>query len=363
MTSTNIDYVDTYFEFPTLTKIHGEPTYFKLKEIKNELKSNATSVTTDLGGGAHGHLGLVITPLAYANISPVPYARPAHPGPLAILPGVAQHEATRLRADHKESIRLFRETIDVEKALVKQVVAALEPQYLKRLRNNTTNAIDIPLHDVLDHLFERYGRVDADTLMDIEEKIKSSKYNPSDPLITFVNEIEELARLGTAANNPYSDMQKVQIGLRIIKNTGDFEQGLREWYSRPSVEHTWQNFIDHFEEARELLRQIRGVNMQNTAFQQANFMAEEVRADIARSEQVILQALNDYQPPSPTAPEPPEATNIPPAPPVQNNINAATGDTTQLAILQLLKHLSDNMPKKASGSTRPKPKFYCWTHG
>ena len=62
MTSTNIDYVDTYFELPTLTKIHGEPTYFQLKELKNELKSNATSVTTDLGGGGHGHLGLVLTP-------------------------------------------------------------------------------------------------------------------------------------------------------------------------------------------------------------------------------------------------------------------------------------------------------------
>ena len=143
---------------------------------------------------------------------------------MVIPPGAAQHEATCLRADHKESIRLFRETINVEKALIKQVVAALEPQYLKRLRNTTSNAIDIPLHNILDHLFERYGRVDADTLMDIEEKIKSSKYNPSDPLITFVNEIEELACLGTAANNPYSDIQKVQIGLHIIKNTGDFEQ-------------------------------------------------------------------------------------------------------------------------------------------
>ena len=69
--------------------------------------------------------------------------------------------------------------------------------------------------------------------------------------------------------------------------------------------------------------------MQNTAFQQANFVTEEVRADIARSEQVILQALNDYQPPSPTSPEPPEAMYIPPAPPVQNNLNAATGDATQ----------------------------------
>ena len=101
MTSTNIDYVDTYFEFPTLTKIHGEPTYFQLKELKNELKSNATSVTSDLGGGGHGHLGLVLSPADYTNVSANAYNRPAHPGTLVITPGTAQHEATRLRTDHK----------------------------------------------------------------------------------------------------------------------------------------------------------------------------------------------------------------------------------------------------------------------
>ena len=57
MTSTNIDYVDTYFEFKTLTKIHGAPTYEALKNMKDELKANATSVSLTLGGGEHGHFG------------------------------------------------------------------------------------------------------------------------------------------------------------------------------------------------------------------------------------------------------------------------------------------------------------------
>ena len=107
MTSTNIDYVDTYFEFPTLTKIHGEPNYESLKTIKNELSSNATSVTSDLGGGAHGHLGLLLTPAEYAVVSPVPYVRPGHPGVLNIPAGTPQHESTCLLTEHKDAIRLF----------------------------------------------------------------------------------------------------------------------------------------------------------------------------------------------------------------------------------------------------------------
>ena len=165
MSSTNIDYVDIYFEFPTLTKIHGEPTYETLTTIKDKLRSNATSVTSDLGGGAHGHLGLVLTLAEYAVVSAAPYVRPVHPGALAIPAGTAQHEATRLRHEHREAIKVFRETIDVEKALMKQLVAAINAKYIKAFRNRNTNAIERPLSKVLAWLFERYGKVQAVNLM------------------------------------------------------------------------------------------------------------------------------------------------------------------------------------------------------
>ena len=45
-----IDYT-TYFEFPTLPRIHGEPTYEQLKDLKDKLKTNAAKITSDLGGG------------------------------------------------------------------------------------------------------------------------------------------------------------------------------------------------------------------------------------------------------------------------------------------------------------------------
>ena len=44
-TSSNINYIDTYFEFKELTKIHGEPTYDTLKQLHNQLKANASALT------------------------------------------------------------------------------------------------------------------------------------------------------------------------------------------------------------------------------------------------------------------------------------------------------------------------------
>ena len=50
------------FEYPQLTKVHTLD-YNALKELKEQIKTNATAIYSDLGGGAHGHLGLVLTPM------------------------------------------------------------------------------------------------------------------------------------------------------------------------------------------------------------------------------------------------------------------------------------------------------------
>ena len=88
-----VDYASAFFEFPTLDKIVGEPSYKTLKSLKKQLKANSISVVSDLGGGGFGHLGLVLTPAEYALIANVPYTRPIHPGPLDIQAGTAHHEA------------------------------------------------------------------------------------------------------------------------------------------------------------------------------------------------------------------------------------------------------------------------------
>ena len=81
-TTTNIDYINTNFAYPTLTKITGIPTYAQLKAIKDELKTNAGTIQCDLGGGQNGHLGLLLTNNEYATISATPYICPIHPGPV-----------------------------------------------------------------------------------------------------------------------------------------------------------------------------------------------------------------------------------------------------------------------------------------
>jgi hypothetical protein len=52
---------DTYFLQKVLTRVHGQPTFDTLQTLSTELKANAASVPSTLGGGSYGHLGLVLS--------------------------------------------------------------------------------------------------------------------------------------------------------------------------------------------------------------------------------------------------------------------------------------------------------------
>ena len=86
-----------------------------------QIKANVSSVQSDLGGGIHGHLGLVFSPEDYEEVSQGrPYKRPLIPAPLRITTNTAIHETQRLQANFKE-------------APTKQIVATLEKIYTKAI--------------------------------------------------------------------------------------------------------------------------------------------------------------------------------------------------------------------------------------
>ena len=53
-------------------------------KLRNEIKVNANSVYSNIGGGSHGHISLVLTDSQYALISPTNFFYPTHLGLLII---------------------------------------------------------------------------------------------------------------------------------------------------------------------------------------------------------------------------------------------------------------------------------------
>ena len=63
-----INYREVYFTHAALRQIHGNPTYNDIQHLYKQVKANAASVPSTLGGGQHGHLGLT-TSLLFQHVS------------------------------------------------------------------------------------------------------------------------------------------------------------------------------------------------------------------------------------------------------------------------------------------------------
>ena len=224
-----IDYTATSFDYPTLTKIHGPPTFQTLTRLKKELKANAQSVTCELlGGGANGHLGLVLTPEEYAEVSNVPYVIPPYPGAFALPRNVDAAEAVRRERAHLERIRLFKQVQDVKQALIRQIVAAVDENYIDELRDETNDRITKTIPEMLRYLFDNFADVDAEDVRKEEAKLSEYVWNIAEPPMEFYRKVEQLQKLANAANVTRTASQLIAIAIQIIKRTGDFEQAANE---------------------------------------------------------------------------------------------------------------------------------------
>ena len=61
---------------------HSEPMFESICKLHREVIINVQCVHSDLGGGTHGHLGLLLATQEYALHSNTAYHCPEHPGPL-----------------------------------------------------------------------------------------------------------------------------------------------------------------------------------------------------------------------------------------------------------------------------------------
>ena len=102
-----VDYAASYFKYKTPTPIQGDPTNKTLKRLKQELWANASSVESDLDGGDHGYLGLVLTDAKYSTVTATPFVPPTYLATLKIPTGTDQVQALNLREIHKDAKNLI----------------------------------------------------------------------------------------------------------------------------------------------------------------------------------------------------------------------------------------------------------------
>jgi hypothetical protein len=94
----------------TVTKSHGQPTNQDLTILKKELIAILANIPTTLGGGNHGHAGIIIEQARYLLMMGVIFTNPVNPGTYpANVPGNAMAGVqARAEGEHKKNVKEYK---------------------------------------------------------------------------------------------------------------------------------------------------------------------------------------------------------------------------------------------------------------
>jgi hypothetical protein len=309
---------------PELTQIPGKPTAATLRTLQRQLVANAMAVHSNNGGGAHGHLSLVMTDAAYTALTGVAFVAPVHPGPAPVhAAGATQFQITETNRQFDTDVKIFHTYTQTRLKLKQQILAAVDNLYTQTLENDMFGYAQVEPLDLLDHLWDIYGAVTPDDIEKNRSRL-TEPWNPDDGLEDLWQRISEIKQFATRAGEAIPDAVVVRLTKQVVEETGVFSNAIDKWQDKAPADQTWPNFITHFE--RENKERLRKLTAQTAGFHGAHNAGETANP---------AMQTPPRRPPLPATTPPPR--RVPPS---------ATAITPDV-------HVSTNGRKM----------YYCWSHG
>lgn len=353
------------FKTRHLHKIDGEPNFAALFDLKQQLKDNASSIPSSLGGGQHGHLGLVLSENEYATVAPeTPFIIPPFPGIHPHIPvGANIRQARTLKEEFEARIREYTTCVATHTALKQQLFAAVHDDYTSTLKDSNSGYAGVTLQQLLEHLFDVYGNIDAQMISD-NYTAMNTPWNPTSPFENLVKQIETGQQFAKAGGAELSETLILVIAYNLIFNTGLYFRPCEKWNLKPAHEKTWTNFKQHFRNATKLLKQRQAATQHNPAGRFANTVEHDNHI-----RDIVFQCMPyGFQQP----------TGYNPTPPPQAAA-ATTNDKLDILLDQLMKRDKERETqlqelttqvkqltshnRNRTGTAKRAPTHYCWTHG
>jgi hypothetical protein len=232
------------------------------------LRANSRSIDTHLGGGAFGHLGVIISDAAYEIISPLTaWENPEFPGraPAAIGSGGTAAQISAKKHRWEEATNDFKTYNTVQSALKKQIITVVEPMYIANLNDDLVGFANTTSRDMIDHLFLSY---DSITSVDIEQNFENMRksWDPQQPVETLFKQIQDCVDFAEAGGVAIEAAQTPSSAYSKIFKSGKFNSACRRWDEKIEADKTWNNFKIHFAAAYRQHRQIQGETVRAQGF-------------------------------------------------------------------------------------------------
>jgi hypothetical protein len=194
------------------------------------------------GGGAHGHLGIIMTQVEYTAISMSPWVEPYNPNVIPIIPpGTTAVDATQIARMHAECRRIYTNRINVDQALKKLILEAYYNMYTSQIEDYLLQYANRSALEILMHLKQTYGFINPTQLTENYNKM-TAPINFQDPIETLFKQIEDGVRYANTGAQPYMEAQYVNIAFLLILNTCAIPDACRDWQRRTPMNQNWADF-------------------------------------------------------------------------------------------------------------------------
>ena len=359
-----------FFPFPILTPAKGTPSYEDIRTSYRECIANANSVTTTLGGGEHGHQGLVMPEHVYIKSTGTPYKRPKAPTKPSTTTSKDPLVIQQDKDTYQDALDEYNFVNALERAIFAQLQAAYDPKVLLPKLDRKTGLPKVKIPELFQYLFKTYGNITAPALAAEKQAVLNHVYVHDEPLDVVFERILAYNDKAETFSCPESDEQLMHMATIILMNANIFADALQEWNSKDDITKTWDNFqfffIDYQGKYKEARSNATSSSAGFTPSHQANLSTDAIPTDHAlavqdaETYQAYLDALVRSQ-----------ATD-----PAPHQANAAVSASNDL-LTQLVEQMKELTTKVGNADTngtskgngkgkdkqKKKPKAYCWTHG
>jgi hypothetical protein len=207
------------FPHSSLPKVAGEPTFEDLNVIWRLLNTNAMSVSSYVGGGRHGHLGIIITNEEYFTITAYVFPLPKNPGTSAeVVAGTTASVIAEMTRLHREATQVYHTYHNFDQAIKKLIIEAFDNAYLNSLSDEIVGYADCTSLQLLTHMLMYYAMIAPTELTHNYERL-NTPYDPNQQIETLFQQIQDARAFAVAGGQPYGNVMITNVAYALIFNT------------------------------------------------------------------------------------------------------------------------------------------------
>ena len=249
--------------FQPITKVIGTPTFTAINARHQVLRQNASSVLTTLAGGNHGLLALIVNAQDNTALTGAVWIEPVNPGMRPVIPiGSTRVAQENITSQWKIEFEAWKMTQDVREALKKQLINALDDEYLEDLKDPDTGYANVTPLQMIEHLYDEYGELTPQDISNNKTDLKAD-FDPNTTMVSYFYKIREIRNVAVRAGNPMRDNDVIAELYLVMAKTGIFDKTIDEWDELDAAAKTWARFQTHFKTAYKRYQQ--KLRRQNTA--------------------------------------------------------------------------------------------------